>query len=211
MVTRAEPIEVETTEPLDMMLHQVLNQALVSIGAKAGSVMLVAEKQRILQIKARLGPPRPGRVSERVFSVDDSGVASWVVRHRKSYLCPEVGSDRNFMPSRSGENFTSLLSVPIVHEGKVIAVINADSEERKFFSSRHLRILESVARQVAKPLAERISIIDALAEVGVELTRLPKEGGVARVLDKISDLAVRSLGADVVTLYQYVQENDEFP
>ena len=128
-----EPIAVETTQPLDMMLHQILNQALVSIGAKAGSVMLVAEKQRILQIKARLGPPRSGRVSERVLSVDDSSIASWVVRHKRSYLCRDVENDDNFMPSRSGRNFTSLLSVPIVHEGKVIAVINAYSEERQFF------------------------------------------------------------------------------
>jgi signal transduction histidine kinase/CheY-like chemotaxis protein len=211
MTKPSDPIEVETTQPLDMMLHQILNQALVSIGAKAGSVMLVAEKQRILQIKARLGPPRSGRVSERVLSVDDNSVASWVVRHKQSYLCHNVESDGNFMPSRSGRNFTSLLSVPIIHEGKVIAVINADSDESKFFSIAHRRLLESVARQIAKPIAERISIIDALAEVSVELIRLPSEGGVARVLDKISDLAVRSLGADVVTLYQYVQENDEFP
>jgi len=42
--------------------------------------------------------------------------------------------------------------------------------------------------------------------VGVELTRLPGEGGVRRVLEKIADLAVRSLGADVVTLYEYDQE-----
>ncbi len=211
MATPSEPIEVETTQPLDMMLHQILNQVLVSIGAKAGSVMLVAEKQRILQIKARLGPPRSGRVSERVLSVDDSSIASWVVRHKQSYLCHDVERDDNFTPSRYGKNFTSLLSVPIVHEGKVIAVINADSEERQFFSAGDRHLLESIARQVAKPIAERISIIDALAEVSVELISLPKEGGVARVLDKISELAVRSLGADVVTLYQYVQENDEFP
>lgn len=211
MSRQFEPIEFETTQPLDMMLHQILNQALVAIDAKAGSLMLVAEKQRILQIKARLGLPRSGRVSERVLSVDNSSIASWVVRHKKSYLCADVVSDDNFLPSRSGRNFISLLSVPIVHERKVIAVINADSEEGNFFSDQHRRLLESVARQVTKPIAERISIIDALAEVGVELTRLPKEGGVDQVLDKISELAVRSLGADVVTLYQYVQENDEFP
>jgi len=193
------------------MLHQILNQALVAIDAKAGSLMLVAEKQKILQIKARLGPPRPGRIRERVLSVDEISIASWVVRHQQSYLCPDVNNDSNFLPSRSGDYFVSLLSVPIVHEGKVIAVINADSEERRFFSAKHRSLLESVARQVSKPIAERISIIDALAEVGVELTRLPKEGGVDQVLDKISDLAVRSLGADVVTLYQYIQETDEFP
>src|SRR6266700_3178868 len=136
------PIDIEITQPLDTMLHQILNQALVAIDAKAGSLMLVAE----------------------------ISIASWVVRHQQSYLCPDVNNDSNFLPSRSGDYFVSLLSVPIVHEGKVIAVINADSEERRFFSAKHRSLLESVARQVSKPIAERISIIDALAEVGVELT-----------------------------------------
>ncbi len=211
MTGKSSPIDIETTQPLDTMVHQILNQALVTIDARAGSLMLVAEKQGILQIKARLGPPRSGRVSERVLSVDNNSIAGWVVQHKRSYLCPNVDDDDFFLPSRSGRNFRSLLSVPIVHNGKVIAVINADSEQRNYFTENNCRLLESVADQVARPIAERISIIDALAEVGVELTRLPKEGGVDRVLDKISELAVRSLGADVITLYQYIQENDEFP
>jgi hypothetical protein len=48
-------IKIETTQTLDTMLHQILNQALVAIGAKAGSQMLVDARQGILQIKARLG------------------------------------------------------------------------------------------------------------------------------------------------------------
>ena len=77
MTRQFQPVDVETTQPLDTMLHQILNQALVAIDAKAGSLMLVAEKQKILQIKARLGPPRSGRVAERVlsylFSLSGSG------------------------------------------------------------------------------------------------------------------------------------------
>jgi GAF domain-containing protein len=192
------------------MLHQVLNQALVTIGAEAGSLMLVANKQGILQIKARLGKPRPGRKDEPVYKIDDQSVAGWVVQNKKSYLCPNVADDPFFTPSRSGRNFWSLLSVPIIHEKKVLAVINADSSEKDYFTKTHQKKLESVANQIASPMAERISILDALAEVGIELTRLPREGGVEPVLQKIVQLAVRSLGADVVTLYQYNQEKGEF-
>lgn len=204
-------ITLETTQTLDTMLHQVLNQALVAIGAEAGSLMLVANKQGILQIKARLGKPRPARKAEPVYKIDPSSIAGWVVTNKQSYLCADVESDAFFTPSRSGRNFLSLLSMPIIYDDKVLAVINADAETKNYFTDSHMYKLQQVAELVAPRIAARISISDAMAEVGVELTRLPREGGVDLVLRKICEAAIRSLGADVVTLYQYLQKDDVFP
>jgi len=204
-------IMIETNQTLDAMLHQVLNQALVAIDAEAGSLMLVANRRGILQIKARLGKPRPGRKTEPIYRTNSKSIAAWVVNNQQPYLCPDIDTDPEFERPRDGNNnFLSLLSVPVIHDGKVIAVINADAEQRYFFTDQHKTRLEHVAKQVAKPLAERISILDALAEIGVAISRLPGEGGVGHVLEKIAQLAVRSLGADVVTLYQYIQDRGEF-
>lgn len=207
----SDVVVVESKQTLEAMLHQVLNTALVAVGAEAGSLMLVANKRRILQTKARLGKPRPGRKAETVYEIDGKSIASWVVRNKKSYLCPNVDEDEHFAPSRWGKNFESLLSVPVIYQDKVYAVINADSEVLGFFTEEHRKTLESVAFQVAHPIAERTSILDALAEVGVELSRLPSVGGIDAVLDKIARLAVSSLGVDVVTIYPYIQEADHFP
>ncbi len=211
MNAEAFDITIETTQTLDTMLHQILNQALVAIDADAGSLMLVDNKQGILQIKARLGRPQPRRKTERVFKTNGESIASWVVQNKRAYLCPEVDNDLSFAPSRSGKNFSSLLSVPVIYNDKVLAVINADAVEKRHFGESHREKLEWVAREVAAPIAERISVLGAIAEVGYGLTRLPREGGVELVLKKIAEAAVRSLGADVVTLYQYVQQKDEFP
>lgn len=212
MTKQTSEIMIETTQTLDSMLHQILNQALVAIGADGGSLMLADSKQRILQIKARLGKPRPGRKTEPIYPIGEGSIAGWVAHSKKSYLCLDIEDDPHFEPSRGGrKNFSSLLSVPIVHDDKVLAVINADAEHVNYFTRQHQERLELVAQQVAGPIAERISVLDALAEVGVELSRLPGEGGVEFVLERIAQLAVRSLGADVVTIYPYVQETDEFP
>ena len=208
----ATQIKIETSQTLDTMLHQILNQALVAIGAEAGSLMTVANKRGILQIKARLGKPRPGRKTEPVYRIGDKGIVGWVVQNKRAYLCEDIDTDPIFTPSLSGErNFLSVLAAPIVYEDKVLAVINADAEEKNFFTEENKKTLEIVAQIAASPIAERMSVLDALAEAGVELSRLPSEGGVERVLQRIAELAVRSLGADVVTIYPYVQENDEFP
>lgn len=202
---------IDTTQTLDTMLHQILNQALVFIESEAGSLMIVDNKRGILQIKARLGTPRAGRNTEPIYKIEDNSIASWVVRNKRSYICPDVSEDDNFEPSRSGKNFSSLISVPVLYKNMVLAVINSDSIKTNQFKEEQKEKLEIVAKQIALPIAERMSVLTALSEVGVELSRLPKEAGVEPVLKKIAELAVRSLGADIVTIYPYIQKKDEFP
>ncbi|HLJ30781.1 MAG TPA: GAF domain-containing protein [Candidatus Angelobacter sp.] len=208
-IDESDGIIIETGNPLDIILQQVLNHGLIAVNAPAGSLMLVDQKQGILQVKARLGPPRHRR-SEPVYRISGQSIASLVVRQKQSYVCLDIDKDQNFTPGRSGRSFSSLLSAPIIHKDEVIAVINADSPEKGYFTQEHMQQLERVARAVAGPVAERISILDAIAAVGLELMRLPKSGGVEQVLLKVAEAAVRSLGADVVTLYQYNQKTDQF-
>lgn len=213
MARKIAPIEIDKTLPFDALIQNVLNRALVEIGAKSGSLMLVDQQRGILQIKARLGPPH-GRETEPVFAIGDSSIAGLVALTGESYLCKDAEQDEHFAYSRSGKlNFKSLISVPIVADDVVIGVINADDMDVGRFMKGDVDILTSVAQQVARPIAERvrrIGILDGLHEVGAELTRLPAEGGVERVLERIARAAVESLGVDLVTLYQYDQDRDHF-
>ncbi|MBN1656301.1 MAG: GAF domain-containing protein, partial [Deltaproteobacteria bacterium] len=176
----------------------------------AGSLMLVDRREGILQIKARLGQPRETRKSEPVFRVDDKSIAGYVASTGASYLCTDVGQDSKFRPSRTGPSFHSLLCVPIVHDGKVIAVINADADKPGWFTKTDERKLEQVAKAAAELVARKIGVLDALLEVTKFLVRMPRYGGVEAVLKKIAEVAVDSLGVDVVTLYQYDQEHNRF-
>jgi signal transduction histidine kinase/CheY-like chemotaxis protein len=204
-------MNLQTRQTLDTILHQILNQALVTVGADSGSMMLVDTRRGLLQIKARLGSPRAGRLTEPVYSISDNTIAGWVAKNRRPYVCPDVEVDPHFTRSRSGINFRSLMSVPILYGSRVLAVLNADAKDSHYFTDAHLATLVSIAEEVAGPIAERVSIFDALAEVGLELARLPQEGDVNLVLNRIAQAAVRSLGADVVCLYQYIQKDSVFP
>ena len=204
-------IEINKNQTLDAMLHQILNQALVAIEADAGSLMLVDNDQKLLQIKARLGKPRKGRKIEPVFELDHSSVAGHVALTCKPYVCSDIHNPKEefFRPSRTGMNFRSILSVPIVFAGESIAVINADAQEPNFFTDKHLNDLLEIAHLVAGPISEKYNITGIIADIGMDLIRL-SEGNAELLLIKIAEAAVKTLGADVVTLYQYDQKGDEF-
>ena len=205
-------MNIETNLPLESLLNLILNHALSSIGAKAGSLMTVNKKRGILQIRSRLGAPKKGRIGEPEYPINGISIASKAVNTKKIIIKNDLSNESlgDYVPSRSENKIQSIISVPIIHEKDVIAVINADSEEQNFFDVNCKNDLEKIAIEVAPLIAERISFLEALKEVSIELSKSPSKGDVDDVLQKIANVAVKSLGIDIVTLYEYNQEKDEF-
>ena len=203
--------QLNPDKTLDDLLHSILNLALVAVNAPAGSIMMLDHSKSELHIKARLGPPRKGRTDEPVFKVSGDGIASKVVREGKPYISGNVEKDSFFKETREGApEFKSLLSVPIIREKNVFGVINADHESKDHFSESDLNKLKSFADQVAPVIAERISVPEALRKITAEITRETQEGDIEKLLQLIADNIRNALGADIVILYQYDHESNEF-
>jgi signal transduction histidine kinase len=205
-------MNIETNVPLESLLNLILNYTLSSIGAKAGSLMTVNHRRGILQIRSRLGSPKKGRKGEPEYDINGNSIASQAVRERRLIIKNDLSNEskNDYVPSRSENKIQSILSIPIIYGGEVIAVINADSEKKHFFSNSVTLQLTTIAEEIAPLIAERISFLEALKEVSFELSKYPSEGDVDNVLQKIADVAVKSLGIDIVTLYEYDQAKDEF-
>ncbi|MDH3392747.1 MAG: GAF domain-containing sensor histidine kinase [Desulfobulbaceae bacterium] len=101
-------------------LNEILETILDYLGAEKGSIMLV-EKKKYLEVKAST---RKEIIGMRQPLKDDS-VASWVAQNGKALFIPDIAKDKRF-PVRGNKNYrkNSLLSVPILHKGKAIGVIN---------------------------------------------------------------------------------------
>ena len=203
---------IETNIPLESLFNLLVNHILSSIDAKAGSLMTVNKKRGILQIRSRLGIPKKGRKGEPEYRIDGNSIASQAVKSKQLVVHNDLlnATDKNYVPSRSDNKIRSILSVPIIHKDEVIAVINADSELKDFFNEKKATKLIKIATEVAPIISERISFLDAIKEVSIELSKSPSEGDVDKVLQIISDVAVKSLGIDIVSLYEYDQSTDEF-
>ena len=203
-------LEIDTNLPLESLLKLILNYALSAINAKAGSLMTVNYKQKILQIRSRLGIPHIGRTEEPFYSLNGNSIASRVVIKEKSICDNNVTKDPDYAPSQSKNKIKSILSVPIIHKDTVIAVINADSEKKNYFTSKNQQKLEKIASKISFLIYERISFLNAFKKISMELLKSPDKGDKDKILQKIVDVAVKSLGIDIVILYEYDQKNNEF-
>ncbi|MFQ6101417.1 MAG: GAF domain-containing protein [Anaerolineae bacterium] len=226
-LTRLELIQqckatVEEATSLPEVLRLILQVGLDLVHAQSGSLMLVDSTGQWLEIKARYGPPhrRPRDPRYRVgdetlpgWDPADSSIAGWVAHHNQPYLCPDVRDDSHFAPPASGKwHFRSLLSVPITSQGRVIGVINADAHKPNAFSERDRQLLLDLGGQVALAIerARLTQILDSLHQVGQSLIRLSPHAGLEKALQTIADRAREVLKIDLVTLYQFDQNRQEF-
>jgi len=197
-------------------LHSLLNEALIAVKATGGSVMLMDEGKVWLRIYARLGPPRHERRKEPLFRVSIGSIAGYVASTGQPYLCPNVQNDTNFAPPKlSPLHFRSLLCVPILADGPVLGVINADHEEANFFTDKDKQRLCELAQNLsfAKAIKEQQRlerILNSLHSVDTSIAHMSPDGCLSEVLQHIAEQAVNLLTADVVTLYQYDQKRQLF-
>jgi transcriptional regulator with GAF, ATPase, and Fis domain len=77
------------------------------------------------------------------------GIVGHVVRTKKSYLTGDVSQDPNFTNLSIPVRTRSQLSVPVIKDGEVIAVINIESDQPSAFDADDVMTLESISSQIA--------------------------------------------------------------
>jgi len=142
-------------------------------------VHLLDEKGRVLRLHGAT-PPFDGLVGEIELAVGE-GVSGWVAEHGEPVV---ISDDKNadpryrYIPALRGEEFTSMLSVPIVTPlGHLVGVLNVHTRARREFTGADVELLRTVAGLVAgaienarlhRGLAEREEARESFAERIVE-------------------------------------------
>ena len=198
-------------QSVDNLLHLLLNEALVSINAKSGSLMILDELGKTLKIKSRLGPPNPERISEPIFRFEDKlGIAVKVIREKKAYISNNLAKDKYFNNYREKTKLKSILCVPIIYSKKVLGVINIDDENENCFKAPDIDKVSNIILKYEKFLTNRVPPLQSLAETSKLLTLHHSHENIEIVLKKIAKNALTALGADIVILYQYDNKRSKF-
>ncbi|MFQ5951902.1 MAG: GGDEF domain-containing protein [Candidatus Omnitrophota bacterium] len=131
----------------------------------------------------------------------------WVVKNMKGLIIKDIRKDFRFSIDEEEEkhDFTSLISKPMVSEGKVLGILRVDSPEESTFSQHELRILDIIGEMGAVALensklyrqTEELAIKDSLTGLFVHryfMERLEEE--IKRALHSESSFAILMMDID---------------
>jgi len=121
------------------------------------------------------------------------GVTGWVARARAPLTVPDVRREPRFawLEGVDEERFVSMCSVPMVSSGRLVGVLNVQSERERHFGGPEVAFLAAIAAQVAGAV-ERSAIQRRLEERLTELRRAED------LLRRLSELALAGAGPDPI-------------
>ncbi len=156
---------ISSSLDLDTVLRQTIDLVIEATRGDACFLHLWDSEREVLTLRAASEgfADVVGTVTLRA----GEGVAGWVAEHREVVVIPENkwGDPRyKYIPELRGEEFTSLLSVPLIsRSGSLVGVFNVHARERRDFSDRDVGFLRSTSSLVAAAI-EHANLFRALAE-----------------------------------------------
>ncbi|HSR50889.1 MAG TPA: GAF domain-containing SpoIIE family protein phosphatase [Acidobacteriota bacterium] len=146
---------LDFTELVDRIAHQV------------GSLIdyrlfdLYEWDEKAQRLRARFSQ-RSGRAWKPRMSLEaGEGVCGWVALHKRSLRVPDVCSDHRFVDCASDIRVRSELAVPLLTKGRLVGVLNLESDRVDAFSQCHADMLETLANPIAVAL-ENARLVEEL-------------------------------------------------
>ena len=131
-------------------------------------IYIVDEKSRTLLQKAAYGPknPRSYEIFQPIEIPIGKGIVGSVAKSGKAEIIRDTTKDKRYI--KDDEVRLSEITVPIISEGKVIGIIDAEHPEKNFFKPRHLRILTKIAALCAGKI-NKVQIEEAFRKTEFQL------------------------------------------
>jgi GAF domain-containing protein len=190
------------------LLQAIVEVARAIFAAKAASIMLLDEPAGELVFEAVTGEGEDTLIGRRIPS--SAGIAGWVAESRQPLVVEDVASDPRFAADtarRTGYVPKGLMAVPLLHEDRVLGVLNVlDRPAQRRFSVAEMDLLGLFANQASVALdlllhARRTETLlvaggddlESVARVAAVLDRLDgdkREAGV-RLLRELANVLER--------------------
>ena len=187
----------------DLDVHEVSQRVAALVTAATSSdvcfVHLVDEDLRRV-VLAGATPPFDELVGSIQLALGE-GIAGWVAKHAQPAVVPDKWKDSRYryIPELRGEDFASMVSVPMLVRGRVVGVLNVHSRAPRNYGDGDLVLLTQVANLMARAienarlyrrLAEREEMLERFATRTVDAQELERRRLAAEIHDGISQRLV---------------------
>jgi len=135
--------ELNDTIDLTHVFHMTLDWALRFTNAQYASLALYSEDSDSLRFMVEYGYDQPSDKLAAIRNEYGAGVTHRVARSGHAEVVPDIATDPDFV--RLAANVRSQLSVPVMREDRVIAVISLESRKLNGFTDNHLDFVAKLA------------------------------------------------------------------
>ncbi|MDP3970119.1 MAG: ANTAR domain-containing protein [bacterium] len=181
---------------LDEVLKEVVS--IVSDTMKADSCLIYLTSDHSIILKASK-IPHPNMINSVIMHLDE-GITGWVAKHRKTVIIEkEAYLDNRFktVSRLSEDKWESFVSVPIIHQDKLVGVINIQNKKSKKYQKDQIKLLSTIASQVGGAISNAQLISE---------TRVLKEALKTRkVVEKAKGLLMKSNNISENEAYEMIR------
>jgi len=148
-------------EEVNEVLDNLLQQAMVICGTKAGTVQLINKKNNTLEIANSFGLSPEFIEHFKVVTCDDGSVCGRALQERETIFIEDLTTDKVFAKHLNlalQNNIIAVRSTPLISGlGKVIGMISVHFNTPRKLSRNRIEEMESFCRKTADKIEELIS------------------------------------------------------
>lgn len=212
--------ELPSQSSQEQIYQIAVESALQTLHCSHSTIFILNENSGALVARARVGTTQSAS-DVRPFKPGE-GLAGVVLKEGRSLKIDDAAGDERFIEGKVKPRSVprSVILAPIKIKDDVVGVISADKDEIGGFTEHNLRVLEMLAldvgvalnvRQQLQQLSDQAQALGELSELSSQLISIkesPQETEI--LLVQIAASAQKVLRADLIELYEYWPERNEY-
>ena len=145
---------IQLGKDIDDVVWSVAKNAVAKLGYVDCVIYLIDEEHQLLIQKASHGQKNPQQreILDPITIKIGEGVVGTVAATAKGEIVNDTSKDSRYI--LDDEPRLSEIAVPMVHDGKVIGVIDSEHPEKNFYPPKHLTLLYTIASMTATKLVQ---------------------------------------------------------
>ncbi|HVP36412.1 MAG TPA: GAF domain-containing protein, partial [Terriglobales bacterium] len=176
-------LKITSILDIEKVLEEVIRLLYAELGYYAVTIGLIQQNKIIIKSMYEDDKEKYS-IHNHSLSIKDNSVMGWVAESNRTLLVEDVSTDPRYRHFKGLSETKSELAVPIELQGKVLGILDAQSNKAGSLDEEDLQLLQSVANQTAVALEN--ARLYATSEKKIQ--ELQVLNNVARVVNSTLDL-----------------------